>query len=69
MITTAFPETPGQAGTVITSMSAVGGMIIPWLQGVVMQQSGIRAGTYMIAILVALIIVSFGVNQWAKKRV
>jgi fucose permease len=68
MVTNAFPETPGQAGSVITSMSGVGGTIIPWLQGVVMQQAGIRAGTYLIAVVMVLLWAVFALNQRLAKR-
>jgi fucose permease len=67
-VTNAFPETPGQAGSVITSMSGIGGTIIPWLQGVVMQQAGIRAGTYLIAVVMVLLWAAFTLNQRLAKR-
>ncbi|HTX79163.1 MAG TPA: MFS transporter [Longilinea sp.] len=63
MVTNAFPETPGQAGAVITAMSGTGGMIIPWLQGVVMQQAGIRSGTYLIAAVLVLLLAAFAWSQ------
>lgn len=68
MVTMAFAETPGQAGSVITVMGSIGGMLIPWLQGVIMQQAGIRSGTFTIAVLIALLVLSFGVNQSLVKK-
>jgi FHS family L-fucose permease-like MFS transporter len=68
IVTIAFAETPGQAGSVITVMGSVGGMLIPWLQGVIMQQSGIRSGTYMIVVLIALLVLMFALNQRVAKR-
>ena len=68
IVTMAFAETPGQAGSVITVMGSVGGMLIPWLQGVIMQQSGIRSGTYMIVVLIALLVLMFALNQRVVKR-
>ena len=68
MITNAFPETPGQASSVVISMSAVGGMLIPWLQGVIMQQTGIRSGTYMFVVLLILLAATFTVNQVVAKK-
>ena len=68
MVTTAFPENPGQAGSVITSMSGIGGMILPWLQGLVMQQAGIRSGTFLIATVMALMLVTFVLSQGVAKR-
>jgi fucose permease len=43
-------------------------MLIPWLQGVIMQQSGIRSGTYMIVVLIALLVLMFALNQRVAKR-
>jgi len=68
MVTTAFPQAPGQAGSVITAMSGVGGMIIPWLQGVVMQQDGIRSGTYLIAAVMASLLVTFALSRRMEKQ-
>jgi FHS family Na+ dependent glucose MFS transporter 1 len=68
IVTMAFAETPGQAGSVITVMGSVGGMLIPWLQGIIMQQSGIQAGTYMIAVLIALLVLMFVLNQRAARK-
>lgn len=68
MVTNAFPEKPGQAGSVITSMCSIGGMIIPWLLGTIMQRSGIRAGTYLITAVMALMLVLFALNQWLGKK-
>ena len=44
MLTTAHPDNPGQAGSLITAMASIGGVIIPWLQGVVMEKTSIRGG-------------------------
>jgi fucose permease len=68
MMTMAFSDTPGQAGSVITVLGSVGGMLIPWLQGVIMQQAGIRAGTYMIAVLITLLVATFIVNQRFSRK-
>jgi fucose permease len=70
VVTSTFSETPGQSGVVVTLMGSIGGMLIPWLQGVLMEQAGIRSGTYLVAALVALLIASFAVSQrFAKKEV
>jgi fucose permease len=68
MVTTAFPSNPGQAGSVITSLSAVGGMVLPWLQGVVMEKAGIRSGTYSIAAMVGGLILLFFINWHFEKK-
>jgi len=67
MMTNAYPDTPGQAGALITSMSSVGGALIPWVQGITLEQLGMRAGTFFVMLLVALFISAFGVNQWVRK--
>jgi fucose permease len=68
MVTTAFPSNPGQAGSVITSLSAVGGMVLPWLQGVVMEKAGIRSGTYSIAAMIGGLILLFFINWHFEKK-
>ena len=68
MVTTAFPSNPGQAGSVITSLSAVGGMVLPWLQGVAMEKAGIRSGTYLIAAMVGGLILLFFINWHFEKK-
>ena len=64
--TSTFAKTPGQAGTVIALMGSIGGVFIPWLQGVVMEKAGIRSGTFMVAALVLLMITGFLLTQRAK---
>ena len=64
--TSTFSKTPGQAGTVIALMGSIGGVFIPWLQGVVMEKAGIRSGTFMVAALVLLMISGFLVTQRVK---
>lgn len=68
MLTSAHPDNPGQAGSLITAMGSIGGAIIPWMQGVVMEKTSIRGGTYMVAVLMLLLILSFAVHQRAVKR-
>jgi fucose permease len=69
VVTQTFSQAPGQAATLFTLLGSLGGVFIPWLQGVLMEQAGIRSGTYMVAVLVALLIGSFAVSQrFVKKR-
>lgn len=68
IITNAFPRTPGQAASVITAMSSIGGILIPWLQGITLEKLGMRSGTYLIAVMMILLIGCFGVNQWVRKN-
>ena len=69
IMTEAYPHTPGQAASVIIAMGSIGGTIIPWLQGITLDQLGMRFGTYLIALMVVLLIISFSANQWVKKRI
>jgi fucose permease len=50
LTTGSFPQNPGKAASMVMAMGSIGGMIIPWLQGVLLE----AAGTYAsIAVLLA----------------
>lgn len=67
VMTNAFRHAPGQAGGVTTAMGSIGGSLFPWVQGVFLQNYGMRSGTYFIGVLVALMVVAFIVNRQIKK--
>ena len=69
MMTSTYPNNAGKAASLITAMGAVGGMVLPWLQGVVMENASIRAGTITFAIFIVLMVISFGVNQKLSKQI
>ncbi len=65
LATTSFPATPGFAGSFVMVMGTVGGMIIPWFQGLLMAGSGPRASVVMIAVGT---VVMLGLQQIAKRQ-
>lgn len=61
LATTAFPQAPGTASSVVISLASVGGMLLPPLQGAVMEGAGPRAsigmalaGTVLMVVLLQL---------------
>ena len=69
MMTSAYPDAPGQAGSLITAMGSTGGALFPWLLGIALAQLGMRSGTFLMAGMLALIVVSFVVNQKLAKKI
>lgn len=67
-VTGTFSNAPGQAATLFTLMGSAGGVFIPWLQGLVMEQAGIRSGTFMVAALVGLLIITFTLSRQLEKK-
>jgi fucose permease len=56
-ITTAsFRGAPGKAVSAAAAMGSVGGMVLPWLQGVVIEGSGPRASAVQVAICTGLLV-------------
>lgn len=49
LATRTFPEAPGSAGSFVMSMGTVGGMLLPWVQGLLMAGAGPRASVALIA--------------------
>lgn len=67
-VTRTFSQAPGQAAALFTLLGSIGGVFIPWLQGLVMEQAGIRSGTFMVAVLVALLALSFALTQRFQRK-
>ncbi|MFZ5622725.1 MAG: MFS transporter [Pseudomonadota bacterium] len=44
-----FPQSPGTAGSLVMTLGTVGGMLLPWLQGVLLAGPGPRAGVALTA--------------------
>lgn len=61
-ITTAnFPRAPGAAASVVVALGSIGGMLIPWSQGVLLERSGPSASALFIAAgLLAMLALHFG---------
>lgn len=56
-ITTAtFSASPGTAASLAVAMGSIGGMLIPWLQGIVLEASGPRAGALLLPLGAALML-------------
>ncbi|MFZ5814958.1 MAG: MFS transporter [Bacillota bacterium] len=46
--TTAFPHAPGAASSLVIASGIAGGMLLPWLQGVLMESGGPRLGISLV---------------------
>ncbi|GAP15609.1 fucose permease [Longilinea arvoryzae] len=46
--TAAFSQSSGAAASLVVAMGSIGGMIIPWLQGILLENSGPRAGALLL---------------------
>lgn len=67
MTTNAFRVAPGQAGGVVTAMGSVGGSLLPWLQGVILENLGMQAGTFFVGTAVLLLSITFAINRRIKR--
>jgi fucose permease len=68
IMTSAYRERSGKAGSVITATASLSGMMLPWLVGVVFTQTGMRSVTFTMALLVCLQWAAFIFLTAAKKR-
>jgi fucose permease len=48
--TEVFHRGPGKAASVVAAMGSVGGMILPWLQGMLLENHGPSASVVFVAI-------------------
>jgi MFS transporter, FHS family, glucose/mannose:H+ symporter len=68
-ITTArFPGGPGQAASVVVVLGSLGGMVLPWVQGTLLDQSGPFAAALFVAGATGAMLALFGVVRWAGRR-
>jgi fucose permease len=49
LATAAFPRTPGMAASVVVAMGSVGGMMLPWFQGALLEHTGPAASVLLVA--------------------
>jgi fucose permease len=56
IITSRYPENPGKAASICAAMGSVGGVLIPWIQGFIMEQQSTQASTWFIAILMLVML-------------
>ncbi len=45
-----FPNAPGKAASVAAAMGSVGGMLLPWQQGVLLDRVGVNASAWFVAL-------------------
>jgi FHS family glucose/mannose:H+ symporter-like MFS transporter len=54
LTTTAFPHATGRAASVAAGMGSVGSMVLPWMQGVLLDKSGEAASVVFVAVITLL---------------
>jgi fucose permease len=57
LTTALFEQGPGKAASVVAAMGSVGGMALPWLQGVLLVRSGPSASSWFTALASSLMLV------------
>jgi fucose permease len=68
-ITTAsFPGGPGQAASVVVVLGSIGGMLLPWVQGVLLEGSGPFASALFVAAGTASMLALFGVVRLVSQQ-
>ncbi len=68
-ITTAsFPGGPGQAASVVVVLGSLGGMLLPWLQGVLLETNGPVASALFVAAGTAGMLALFGMIRLVSKQ-
>jgi MFS transporter, FHS family, glucose/mannose:H+ symporter len=68
-ITTArFPGGPGQAASVVVVLGSIGGMLLPWMQGTLLEKSGPFAASLFVAAATASMLLLFGVVRLVGRR-
>ena len=68
-LTTAhFTTAPARAAGVVTALGSVGGMVIPWAQGILLTHQGPLSSAHFVAVLViAMLALILGI-QWGARR-
>jgi fucose permease len=68
--TETFSHGPGKAASVVAAMGSVGGLLIPWLQGVVIEKTNTQVYTIFVGLLVIVMLgISLSVYRRADNRV
>ncbi len=57
LTTSAFDQGPGKAASVVAAMGSLGGMALPWLQGILLVQAGPPASAWFTALASGLMLV------------
>jgi fucose permease len=66
IVTAEFPHTPGQAGAIVMAAGSIGGMLIPWLQGVVLERLGTHSAAWAMVFWVGLLLAVFAASRMRK---
>lgn len=56
----AFPNQPGRAVSVVAAMGSVGGMLLPWLQGVLLERFNPSVSMLFVLVAIGLMAIVFG---------
>lgn len=63
-----FTGGPGKAGGVVTAMGSVGGMILPWAQGVLLEKVSSAAAAQFTAVMTLVMLLLFSGVQLSARR-
>ncbi|HWQ04004.1 MAG TPA: MFS transporter [Longilinea sp.] len=68
VITDTFSHSSGAAASLAIAMGSTGGMLIPWLQGIILEGSGPRAAALLLPIATLLMLVCLMATRRARRR-
>ena len=67
MTTDAFAQSPGLAASIVIALGSLGGILIPWLQGVILTQGHAQLSSVFVALLAGgMVLLSW--DLWQKAR-
>jgi fucose permease len=65
--TAAFPDGPGKAASVVAALGSVGGMLVPWMQGVALDRGGESANAVFVAAGMLVMVLAYGGVRLVRK--
>jgi fucose permease len=68
LVTTAFPESPGKAASVIAAMGSIGGMLIPLAQGYLQEQVSPAASAWYVTIGLMITFIAMAITGTKLKQ-
>lgn len=68
LVTTAFPESPGKAASVIAAMGSIGGMLIPLAQGYLQEQVSPAASAWYVTIGLVITFIAMAITGTKLKQ-
>jgi fucose permease len=63
IVNTTFHRSPGKAASLVAALGSGGGMILPWLQGILLERYGPPASAWFVAVLVVGMLIIFIISQ------